>query len=590
MTGLLMLMVGLALGATAGVWFNDQIRRALKTAGSERAAPVPAEQAQLWTCGMHPQVIQDKPGTCPICGMALEPLKTGTSSPASSAAGNAIHIDPVIVQNMGVRVAAATTGPILREIRAVGSLEEAQPNIYDINLRVSGWVEKLHAHTEGMHIRKGEPLLELYSPEVQLAIEELIAANRSRTTMAHADDSARRNAETILEAGQRKLELWGIDRTDIEQFMKMERSPRSVVIRSPVSGDVTEKMIVQGAAVKAGDRVLRIVDHSELWLDAQVYAQDQPAITLGRKVSATIEGFAGRQFEGRIIFVHPHIDPATRTARVRMALPNPDLKLRPGMFATVRITAQLAEAALQVPREAVIDTGARQLVFVARDDGHFEPRDVTLGAEGSNGAVQIIEGVRNGEQVVISGQFLIDSESRMREAIHKHLSEKLAKAPTTPAQRATAPASFGHGPWTGHVDALVGAYLAVAQPMGQKQQNDTPVDAGKVADAARRLAAQLPDPSLKPDVDRIAAAADAMAGRTLNEQRKLLAPLSDAVITVVERMPPSRAVAQGLYVVHCSMAPGNWLQTTDEVANPYYATAMKRCGEVLRRIELTEKH
>ncbi len=188
---------------------------------------------------------------------------------------------------------------------------------------------------------------------------------------------------------------------------------------------MTEKSIVEGSAVKAGDLAMRIVDHTTLWLDAQVYAQDLALVALGQPVVADVEGFAGQRFEGTVIFVHPHVDPATRTATVRMALPNPHLVLRPGMYATAHIEARGREDAILVPREAVIDTGTRTVAFVAAGDGRFEPREVTTGTSGADGTIEILSGVAPGERVVTSGQFLLDAESRMREAVQKHLHDRL---------------------------------------------------------------------------------------------------------------------------------------------------------------------
>jgi multidrug efflux pump subunit AcrA (membrane-fusion protein) len=389
------------------------------------AADQPAARTQLWTCGMHPQVIRDAPGLCPICHMELTPLVADEGGGAG-----AITIDPVVVQNMGVRTSAARRGPLARSIRAVGYLDEAEPRIHDVNLRVSGWVERLHADTVGMHVAAGDPLFDLYSPELHVAVEELIVGRRSAAGPASA---------ALTEASRRKLERFGLGREQIDRLARLDAAPRTVTIASPITGHVTEKAIVAGAAVTAGDRVLQIVDHSLLWLDVQVFARDLPAVALGQSVSATVEGLGDRTFEGKVIFVHPHVDPTTRTATVRTSVPNPDMALRVGMYAAARIQVPVAEDAVLVPREAVIDTGTRQLAFVARDGGRFEPRTLTVGAAGDDGSVQILAGVVPGEHVVTSGQFLLDAESRLREAVQKHLQgDAGAAAPDA------APPAHGH--------------------------------------------------------------------------------------------------------------------------------------------------
>jgi Cu(I)/Ag(I) efflux system membrane fusion protein len=253
----------------------------------------------------------------------------------------------------------------------------------------------------------------------------------------------------------------------------------------------------------------------------------------------------------------------------------------------VRIVAELAADVLQVPREAVIDTGERQVVFVAAENGHFEPRKVKTGLESSEGTVQVLSGVAPGERVVVSGQFLLDSESRMKEAIQKHLARNLLK-PTahTAATQATRPVLRGE--WTKQVDAVVVAYLELAELFGQKEAALKPVDAGKLEAAAKALAAGASEAEIKSLAERVGQAAGALGGKGTEEQRKLFKALSDAVIAMVDRSPPTKAAVGRLFVVHCSMAPGTWLQRTNEVANPYYATAMKGCGEVQREISLVE--
>jgi membrane fusion protein, copper/silver efflux system len=384
-----------------------------------------AEEKQLYTCGMHPQVIRDHPGTCPICGMELTPLRR---SEAPSAGPQTLVIDPAIVQNMGVRVARAEEGPLRRTIRAFGRLAEAEPNQRDVNLRVSGWVEKLYADTEGMHVQAGEPLFDLYSPELQVAAEELIAARRASEAIgagSRGDDAGRRAADALVATAERKLVLLGIPPAKARELGRLAKAPRTVTFTSPITGHVVEKPIVEGSAIEAGTRALRIVDHSSLWLDVALFEQQLPFIRIGQPVRATVLAFPGQEFRGTLDFLHPHVDMETRATIGRVVVTNDVLQLRPGMFATAEIDAEIAPRALLVPLDAVIDTGKEQVVFVARPQGHFEPRRVVRGPSGSDGRVQILSGLAAGEQVVTSGQFLLDAESRFREAVAKFLDKDL---------------------------------------------------------------------------------------------------------------------------------------------------------------------
>ena len=462
----------IVLAFLAGVVGRARVERLL---GFGAAPEVPAGKiasAQLWTCGMHPQVIQDSPGFCPICGMALTPVKTDVGTLAATterqvrywwdpmmnppyisdrpgkspmgmdlipvyadqvSAGPAVTIDPVIVQNMGVRVATVTEGPLRKTVRAVGYMDEAQPAQHDVNLCVSGWIERLYANTEGMHLRQGDPLFDLYSPDLQVGIEELIAAQRAVAALpADSPASSRKAVDVLDSAARRKLRLWGLDDDQISRLARLANAPRSVTFTSPISGHLIEKPVVEGSAVQAGQRVLRIVDHSTLWLDVQIFGQDLPFVHLGQPVRARIEGVPGRTFTGEVSFIHPHVETMTRTAMVRVALVNEFPTVRPGMYATVELSDQLVANTVLIPREAVIDTGTRQITFVARGGGHFEPRTLTVGASGDDSMVQVLAGVAPGETVVTSGQFLLDAESRLQEAIQKYLREGLLSPAAAP--------------------------------------------------------------------------------------------------------------------------------------------------------------
>jgi Cu(I)/Ag(I) efflux system membrane fusion protein len=440
------LVVAAALAALAVAFAPGSPLETAPTVASASGASLRTPEASLWTCGMHPQVLQDHPGNCPICHMKLTPLEARTDE--SPGSGSAVTIDPVVVQNMGVRTARAVEGPLRREVRVAGFVEEAQPLIHDVSLRVSGWIRRLHAHTEGLHVTAGEPLFELYSPEVHVAVEEWIAIRRRRTA-----NPAEAEFGSLAAAARRKLELQGLDTTEIERLSKLAQAPETVIFRSPVTGNVTEKPVVEGSAVRAGDKVLRIVDHSTVWIDARVHEQDLALVSLGQKVEATFPGRADRVFAGEVVFLHPHLDETTRTASVRLAVANPAFDLRPGMFASVVLRGELAARAVLVPREAVIDTGDRQVAFVVGEKpGHFEPRRVRVGWTGEGGNVQILEGLSGGEEVVVSGQFLLDAESRLQDALRKFLDRRGAPSSIGVAPPPGAHPATGEAPADGHAE------------------------------------------------------------------------------------------------------------------------------------------
>ena len=636
---LTVLAILLTAAFVAGAMMHDRLGALVGRDRSPGVADAGGPSTQLWTCGMHPQVIQDHPGTCPICHMELTPLRTDADAEASSGertvkywwdpmmnppyisdqpgkspmgmdlvpvyedevmAGPAVTIDPVVVQNMGVRTAPVERASIQQQIRAVGYLEEPEPLHRDVNLRVSGWIEKLYADTDGMPIEKGQPLFELYSPEIQVAVEELIAARKSLEAVG--DEQAKRVAQTLYQATARKLELWGLDKAQVEQLAKRDRAPGTVTFAAPIGGHLTEKRVYEGAGVEAGMMVMRLADRNRMWVDAQVYEQQLPLVQIGAKARATVVSEPGKVLEGEVIFIHPHIDPMTRTALIRVQIPNEDYRLRQGMYATVDILAEPPPPAPVVPREAIIDTGTRQIAFVALGGGRFEPREVKLGLSGDDGLVQVLSGLAPGEQVVTSGQFLLDSESRLKEAIQKHLSAKRVGAQSAPPPAAQAQRHAPRPPETSavaptaapsglldvpHVDEIAVAYLEVAQALGARQQADNPIGVDRLVDVARKSVEHATDEG-KALAAAVLKAAEGMKGKPIADQRRAFQPLSDAVIALLERSPQSKAVANELYVVHCPMAfddaGADWVQSVPQVANPYYATQMKSCGEVTRTI------
>jgi Cu(I)/Ag(I) efflux system membrane fusion protein/cobalt-zinc-cadmium efflux system membrane fusion protein len=452
------LPAALVILIVAGAFFFVR-RNGGPSAGAIEAQPAAAPPKELWTCSMHPQVIQDHPGLCPICRMPLTRLKTyggnsggkgegrellyywdpmlGSSSisnkPGKSAmgmdlvpvyrdssAGPTVIIDPVIVQNMGVRTAQVAKGPLRRTIRAVAMVDVPDSAQYDVNLRISGWIEKLHANQAGMHVHRGEAMFDLYSPDLQVAADELVGAvSALKSQDAQASPAVAAESAGLVDSARQKLRLWGIADRDIDAIAASTKAPRTVPIRSPIDGELVEKTVVDGSAVQAGEKIMRIEDHHELWLDMAVYEQELPYVSLGEMVSATAEAVPGKIFEGPISFIYPHMNHDSRTAMVRVTLDNARRELRPGMYASAQIMTEVVADAILAPREAVIDTGTRQIAFVVQSQGHFEPRKVRLGLVGDNDQVQIVEGLVPGDTVVTSGQFLMDVESRTTEAIEK---------------------------------------------------------------------------------------------------------------------------------------------------------------------------
>ncbi len=425
----------------------------LVSCGDEATSEAPSEQAgaQLYTCGMHPQVVQDHPGSCPLCGMDLTPMKGGGGAAKGSApegerelshwvapmdpgyisdkpgkspmgmdlvpvytdevgagGGGVVGVDPVVVQSMGVRSSVARPQTIFRHLRTIGEVQVAEDEVSVVNLRFSGWVDRILVDKTGDPVKAGQRLFEIYSPELVAAQEEYLLALRS------ADEALARSA-------RRKLELWDIEARDIDAIARSGDAARTLSIRSPSSGYVLHKSVVEGARVAAGKDLYRIGDLAKIWVEAEVYEFDAPWVELGQPAQMELSFQKGTLLEGEVTYIYPTLNPKTRTLRVRLEFDNPGVALKPGMFATVHIQYRKKEDVLAVPTEAIIHTGERELVFLALGQGRFTAREVTTGLVADHHMTEVLTGLSAGEVVVTSGQFLLDSESQLQEAIAKLL-------------------------------------------------------------------------------------------------------------------------------------------------------------------------
>src|SRR6266536_3516584 len=473
-TKLILLVLALLLAAGTGAFF-------ITRSGHDHGQNIAKEQT-LYTCDIHPQVIQKKPGNCPICGMKLTPIRKqgGVASASTSTKGerkikyykstmmpgevkpepgkdsmgmdmvpvyedeaaaaesSAIAVDPVTTQNMGIRTATVTRGPLRRAIRTVGVIDYNETALADVTTKFKGWIETLYVDATGKQVHRGEPLFEIYSPELYSAqVEYLLSLSQAARPDAGAD-SIRASALT-------KLRFFDISDNQISELEKTKQPRKTLQVNAPRDGIVVEKMAVQGQMVDAGMKLYRLADLSLVWVQAQIYEQDLVYLKLGQEATVALSYLPDREFRGRVTYIYPNVDEKTRTAKVRMEFHNPGYFLKPGMFATVQVSAELEPSTLLVPDMAILRSGEKNTVFVALEEGKFEPRNVTLGPQAENDYYQVLAGLKEGERVVTSGQFMLDSESQLREAIQKMLKPKeaAAKAPLG-EESGTATTAKGH--------------------------------------------------------------------------------------------------------------------------------------------------
>jgi RND family efflux transporter MFP subunit len=414
-------------------------------------AIAPSSGKTLYTCGMHPWIIQDHPGNCPICGMKLEPVhKTaganatasatrkilyykstmmpGETSPkpakdsmgmdmvpvysdqAAAASSSTIAIDPATIQMMNIQTTEIERGPLRRTIRTVGTIDYNETALADVTTKFKGWIEKLDVDATGQLVMKGDPLFEIYSPELYSAEAEYLAVLGTNSDAS---------ATALHAAALDKLKFFDISDAQIAALGKSGSPKKTLEILAPADGFVIEKNVVQGQMVDAGMTLYRLADLGIVWVYAQVYEQDLPFVQLGQEATVRLSSLPDREFRGRVTYIYPNVDEKTRTARVRLEFENPGYFLKPGMFVSAQIVSELKPSVLLVPDSAVLRSGEKNTVFVALAGGKFDPRTVVLGLEAEHDQYEVLSGLRAGDRVVTSGQFMLDSESQLREAIQK---------------------------------------------------------------------------------------------------------------------------------------------------------------------------
>jgi len=421
---------------------------------------VEKEDGVLYTCGMHPDVIQDEPGICPICNMDLTPIRSkgGSSSgerkiaywiapmdpnfisdkPGKSPMGmdlvpvyednltiEVVSIDPVTVRNIGVTTTLSEIKDLTVELRTNGIVTIAEEAEYRINPKISGWIEKLYVSRTGDMVEKGDPLLDIYSPDLVSAQEEYLLALKTAAILTASNlDRISKGAGDLIEAARRRLEYWDIDNSQIEELERNGAVRRTLTLYSPVFGIIMHKNAVEGAAVKAGTDLFHIVDLSTVWVEAQVYEHEMPSIQAGNAVVVKSPYDQDVSLQGHVDYIYPYLDQKTRTATARIVVSNPDLVLRPDMYVDVRLESKPQMDAIVVPKNSVIRSGKRDLVFVAVGEGRFLPREVKVGLE-TDDYYEIVDGLSPGTAVVTSAQFLLDSEAKLQEAIQRRLQKRL---------------------------------------------------------------------------------------------------------------------------------------------------------------------
>lgn len=471
---ILLVIVGIAIGLGIAGWY-----------GPRKSSPVTrhAKKPKGYHCPMHPSYRSDKPGDCPICGMKLVPddeqEPPGPAAPHAPASrkilyyrdpanpdfksdkpglnpetGNelepvyegdaasmpmgTIRISPQMQQLIGVTFGEATMAGGVHTFRAVGKVSLDETRVARVHTKIEGWIDKVYVDFTGKLVRKGQPLLTIYSPELLASQQEYLLAIRSREILQNdLLPGLRQNSETLIAAARKRLELWDLSDSQIEEITRTGKPITNVTLYSPISGYVMTRNAFPKQRITPDTELYSVADLSKVWIFADVFENEAPMVRLGMPVTVTLSYAGARKIRGRVNYVQPQVDMTTRTLKVRIDVDNPDMLLKPDMFADVEFQVAMPPR-MTVPIEAVLDSGLRKTVFVDRGDGYLEPRQVETG-ERIGERIEITKGLRPGERVVISGNFLIDSESQLKSALagmsgHQHGgAAPKSEEPKTPA-------------------------------------------------------------------------------------------------------------------------------------------------------------
>jgi membrane fusion protein, copper/silver efflux system len=566
---------------------------------TKRVGPtVAAEDIDYYTCTMHPWVHSKKPGTCPVCAMDLVPVyKSKSQGEQANQAGNAgaipsssskpsaqptSHEFDVPVerqQQFGVTYAQAKRERLVRTVRTVGLVTADKGRQWMYVPRTDGYVQKLYITSPGQVVEKGQDLMQVYSPDLATSEQELIKLLENR------DHGAARDIDQLIQSAKRRLRQWNLTDQQIDDLEKGRISSEYLTLVSPFKGVVEEVPADQGERFSMGQKLISVADLSLVWVWAEFYQNEIPIINVGQTVSITFD--SDKSFTGVVAVVNPFISQTQRTTKIRIDLPNPDLQLRPGMYVNADLSVDLGEG-LTVPINAVVPTGSRNIVFLDKGNGKLQPSIVQLGSQVGD-AYQVLSGLKEGDRVVASANFLIDAESQVQGALQGFEQE----TPTPTPEKANRLNGLG-GNSKEPFDSLLKDYSAIQEQLAHDKTdrlkdsiNDFDSDIHVIAGVDFQLGNRQSQfmESLK-ELDE--ATEPAFQASDLETTRIQFGKISAALIKLLSDYRP--ALTQEWKVMRCPMwtkSPARWLQTDQEIHNPFIGTAMSTCGQTMGSVGTT---
>lgn len=545
----------------------------LSTAAS--AAP----KGPKYHCPMHPTVVSDKPGACPICGMDLVPIGEGGhadhDAPKSGVPGLAVvSITPQARQVMGLKLGTVEKRHLAREIRTSARIVADETRLWRVTTKNDGWVEKLFVAYAGQEVKKGDPLLTIYSPALVSAQTEYLMALRARGNVKPGNEADAANGSgSLVSSARRRLELWDITADQIEQLSRTGKVEKFLTLYAPASGVVMARDVLAGQKIMSGDSLMVIADLSVIWGDADIYQSDLPYVKVGMPLEISFPYWPGKIFNGKVIFVSPTLDGESRTLSARLEIPNPELLLKPNMYGDARLMYEVGEK-LSIPASAVMLGGQRTYAFRDVGDGHLVPSEIKLGVR-SEDHYELLGGLNEGDKVVVSANFLVDSESNLKSALEALNTGTPAAEPASGHQHqgevAKSEASQPEEIAADQYEKVLSGYLTIQEALAVDNFPKARDTARSLVDAKLTAAKQIAD------------------APGLAEARKGFQTLSTTMIAAAHKL--GAPANQKLYRLFCSMAldnkGGDWLQRTAETSNPYFGTEMSKCGEIKEEIAAT---
>ncbi len=417
-TAITLATLAVAAALASGYWLGARgtFKQAAPTA--QLAAGVePAKQERKILFYRNPMGMPDTSQTPKKDSMGMDYIPVYEGEEDGTPEGkNQIRISTEKIQKLGVRTEAAALRELSHSIHAVGRIEADERLTYTVAPKFEGWIERLHVNTTGQAVRRGQPLLEVYSPELVSAQQEYAIAQQGIRDLQNAGIEAQSGMKQLAAASLTRLKNWDISAEQLQALSKSDQTRHTLTFRSPANGIVMEKKAVEGMRFSAGQALFQIADLSSVWLIADIFEQDLAQVKLGQSAKVKINAYPGREFSAKVTYVYPTLNPQTRSVPVRLELANPGGLLKPAMYADIELAAPAREKVMTVPTSAVIFGGKRQIVLVELAEGRFEPRQVKLGIQG-NDYVEVLEGVGEGEKVVVTANFLIDAESNLKAAV-----------------------------------------------------------------------------------------------------------------------------------------------------------------------------